>query len=94
MGPDAIKELHRAICTGISGPMERHLWLNLSGIKEKDKTFFLDALLSPAGLFVDAVTSVVERFQEVKKQAAAEVLPSPSLCLRGSFMSRAWLLAI
>lgn len=51
--------------------MERHLWLNLSGIKEKDKTFFLDALLSPAGLFVDAVTSVVERFQEVKKQAAA-----------------------
>lgn len=31
----------------------------------------LDALLSPPGLFGDAVSSVVKRFQEAKKQAAA-----------------------
>lgn len=47
---------------------ERHLLLNLSGIKEKDKTFLLDALLSPPGLFGDAVSLVTERFQEAKKQ--------------------------
>lgn len=29
----------------------------------------MDALLSPPGLFSDAVTSVVVRFQEAKKQA-------------------------
>ncbi|MGL5405218.1 MAG: hypothetical protein ACRDAX_00050, partial [Propionibacteriaceae bacterium] len=50
---------------------ERHLWLNLSSIKEKDKSFLMDAPLSPSGLFGDAVTSVVDRFQEASKQAAA-----------------------
>lgn len=50
--------------------LERHLWLNLSNIKEKDKSFLLDATLSPPGLFGDAVNSVIERFQEVKKQEA------------------------
>lgn len=33
---------------------ERHLWLNLSGIWEKDRTFLLDAPLSPSGLFGDS----------------------------------------
>lgn len=35
------------------------------------KSFLLDALLLPPGLFGDAVSSVVKRFQEAKKQAAA-----------------------
>lgn len=46
---------------------ERHLWLYLLGLKEKDKAFLLDAQLMPFGLFSDAVASVVERFQEAKK---------------------------
>lgn len=30
---------------------ERHLWLNLSGIKERDRAFLLDAPLAPPRLF-------------------------------------------
>ncbi len=50
---------------------ERHLWLNLSNIKEKDKNFLMDVPISPSGLFGGAVNLVVERFQESAKQAAA-----------------------
>ncbi|MGL4479963.1 MAG: hypothetical protein ACRCVK_17290 [Aeromonas veronii] len=50
---------------------ERHLWLNLSDIRDRDKAALMDAPLSPVGLFGDAVTTVVERFQETKKQSAA-----------------------
>jgi hypothetical protein len=50
---------------------ERHLWLNLSDMKDKEKAFLLDAPLSPSGLFGDAVDVVIEKFQEEKKQAAA-----------------------
>lgn len=39
---------------------ERHL--NLSGIREKEKTFLLDTPVSPSGLFGDAVSTVVDRF--------------------------------
>ncbi|ROL43678.1 hypothetical protein DPX16_21803 [Anabarilius grahami] len=47
---------------------ERHLWLNLTEIKDKDKTFLLDAPLNPSN---DAITTVTNRFQEAKKQSAA-----------------------
>ncbi|KAI2660091.1 Transposon Ty3-G Gag-Pol polyprotein [Labeo rohita] len=50
---------------------ERHLWLTLSDMKEKDRVFLLDAPLSPSGLFGVSVTSVVDRYQEARKQAAA-----------------------
>ncbi len=50
---------------------QRHLWLNLSQISEKDRVFLLDAPISPSGLFGNAVDKVVDRFQEAKKQAAA-----------------------
>lgn len=40
----------------------RHLWLNLSGIKECDKAVLLCA--SPSGLFGTAVEMVVDRFRE------------------------------
>lgn len=47
---------------------ERHLWFNLSNIKEKDKSFLLDG-----------VNTVVERFQEAKKQPAfQQYLPGRS----------------
>lgn len=50
---------------------ERHLWLNLTGIKERDKTFLLDTPISPSGLFGNAVNTVVDRYQEANKQSAA-----------------------
>lgn len=50
---------------------ERHLWLSQTSMKEKDKTLLLNAPVSPAGLFGDALHSVTERFQEEKKQTAA-----------------------
>lgn len=62
----ATKEMARAI--GHSMTMERHLWLNLSDIKEKDRFFLLNTPLVPSGLFGDAVNSVIERIQEAKKQ--------------------------
>lgn len=47
--------------------MEKHLWLNLTGIKDRDRTFLLDAPISPYGLFGDAVNTVVSRFREAKR---------------------------
>lgn len=83
---DAIKKLRRATDLSLRatketahaiGPSmaalvatERHLWLNLSDIKEKDKAFLLVALLPPSGLFGNAVSLVVKRFQEAKRQSA------------------------
>ncbi len=40
-------------------------------MKDKDRVCLLDAPLSSSGLFGDAVNSVVDRFQEASKQAAA-----------------------
>ncbi len=50
---------------------ERHLWLTLSDIKDKDRIFLLDAPLAPLGLFGDAVDFVVGRHQEARRQAVA-----------------------
>lgn len=60
--------------------MERHLWLKLSNIKERDKSFLLDAPLSSSSLFSDSVNMVIDRFQEAKKQAATfqKILPRRS----------------
>ncbi|KAL0168890.1 hypothetical protein M9458_037112, partial [Cirrhinus mrigala] len=69
----ATKETARAIGRSMAALVaaERHLWLTLSDMKEKDRVFLLDAPLSPAGLFGDAVDAVVDRYQEARKQAAA-----------------------
>ncbi len=50
---------------------ERHLWLNLTEIREKEKVFLLDAPISQSGLFGEAVSSVVEKFHSAKTQSAA-----------------------
>ncbi len=50
---------------------EIHFWLTLSQISDKDRVFQLDTPILPSGLFGDTVNSVVDRFQEAKKQAAA-----------------------
>ena len=86
----ATKEMARAIGRSMAAlaATERHLWLNLSGIKEKDKSFLLDAPLSPSGLFGDAVNTVVDRFQEARKQSLAVQDPSPSRLYRVVSLSR------
>ncbi|KAL0170944.1 hypothetical protein M9458_035540, partial [Cirrhinus mrigala] len=50
---------------------ERHLWLNLTGIKDMDKIFLLDAPVSSSGLFANSVNSVVTRIREAKRHAEA-----------------------
>ncbi len=69
----ATKETARAIGRSMAAMVaaERHLWLTLSDMKDKDRVCLLDAPLSSSGLFGDAVNSVVNRFQEASKQAAA-----------------------
>ncbi|XP_067233771.1 uncharacterized protein [Chanodichthys erythropterus] len=67
---ECIQELRKATDLALRAT-ERHLWLNLSDIKERDKAVLLDAPVSVQGLFGDSVTSVVERFQEAKRQSAA-----------------------
>ncbi|KAI2657343.1 Transposon Ty3-G Gag-Pol polyprotein [Labeo rohita] len=65
----ATKETARAIGRSMAALVaaERHLWLTLSDMKEKDRVFLLDAPLSPAGLFGDAVNAVVDRDQEARE---------------------------
>jgi hypothetical protein len=65
---------------------ERHLWLNLSGVGDRDRAFLLDAPISSSGLFGDAVDTVVERFQETKRQSAAlkQLIPRRRPKSRGS----------
>ncbi len=50
---------------------ERHLWLNLTEIREKEKVFLLDTPISQSGLFGEAVSLVVEKFRSAKTQSAA-----------------------
>ncbi len=70
---------------------ERHLWLNLTEISEKEEVFLLDAPISQSGLFGEAVSSVVEKFRSAKTQSTAlkqfmprrtrdHSTPSSSLC--------------
>lgn len=39
--------------------VERHLWLYLSGIKQRNKAFLIDDQFAPSGLFGDTVNTVV-----------------------------------
>lgn len=43
--------------------MKRHLWLNLLEIRDREKTFHLDALISPSGRFGTSVEMVVGNFR-------------------------------
>ncbi|KAL0176406.1 hypothetical protein M9458_028736, partial [Cirrhinus mrigala] len=61
-----ISELRRTADLSLRATKE-----TLSDMKEKDRVFLLDVPLSPSGLFGDAVNSVVDRYQEARKQAAA-----------------------
>lgn len=76
---ETAKAIRQSMATLVA--MERNLWLTLSDIKEKDRVFLLDAPLAPSGLFGEAINSVVDRFQQACKQAAAfqQFLPRHSL---------------
>ncbi len=52
-------------------------------MKEKDRVFLMEAPLAPSGLFGDAVNSVIDRYLEARKQAAAfqRFLPRRSIAL-------------
>lgn len=65
---------------GFMVALHRHLWLTLADLKEADKRALLNAPLSPAGLFGDAVDAVVQRFAEDQKRSRAmsQVLPRRS----------------
>ncbi len=85
--PEAVKELRRATglalratkhtARALGRPMagsvaaERHLWLNLTEISEKEEVFLLDAPISQSGLFGEAVSSVVEKFRSANTQSTA-----------------------
>ncbi len=85
--PEAVKELRRAIDLALRATKhtaravgcsmaglvaaERHLWLNLTEIREKEKVFLLDAPISSSGLFGDAVNTVVDKFSAAKTHLAA-----------------------
>ncbi len=60
--------------------LQRHLWLNLADLKEADRKVLLNAPVTPAGLFGDAVESITERFAEAQKRAKAmsHVMPRPA----------------
>ncbi|ROL54028.1 hypothetical protein DPX16_10451 [Anabarilius grahami] len=64
----ATKHTARAIGRSMAGmvAVEHHLWLTLTDIKEKDKTFLLDAPMSKDSLFGESVTAVVEKFPAAK----------------------------
>lgn len=51
---------------------ERHLWLNLSELQDKERFFLLDAPLSPSGLS-GAVDTVVKRFQKASKRQDSSI---------------------
>ncbi len=94
--PEAVKELRRATDLALratkhtaravgcsmaaSVAAERHLWLNLTEIREKEKTFLMDAPISQSGLFREAVSAVVDKFRSAKTQSAARLRPRKRFC--------------
>ncbi len=50
---------------------ERHHWLNLVAMKDVDKAHFLDAPISPAGLFGDTIEGFAQQFSAVQQQTEA-----------------------
>ena len=51
--------------------IDRHLWLPLADMSETERAVFLNAPLSPTGLFGPAVSGIVDCFSEVQKASQA-----------------------
>lgn len=56
---------------GLTVVAQRHLWLNLSNIPDKERHVFLDAPVDPAGLFGSAVNAMQARCESKKMQDEA-----------------------
>ncbi|XDV16593.1 hypothetical protein PO909_016240 [Leuciscus waleckii] len=56
--------------------LERHLWLNLTEIKDTDRAVFLDSPVSTTGLFDLAVDGFAERFMVALRRRCATSFPS------------------
>ncbi|XP_067273076.1 uncharacterized protein [Pseudorasbora parva] len=67
VGGDVINELRQSADLALRATKETAS--RMPAGKEREKSFLLDAPLSPAGLFGDAIQSVTERFQESRKPA-------------------------
>lgn len=69
----ATKEVARSLGRSMAAMVvtERHLWLNQADIKEDDNRIFLDAPISPAGLFGDSVNRVAKSFERAKKRSGS-----------------------
>ncbi len=67
----ATKHTARAVGRSMAASVaaERHLWLNLTEIREK--VFLLDAPISQCGLFGEVISAVVDKFRSAKTQSAA-----------------------
>ena len=67
-------------CMASATVAERHLWLTLTEMGDSERNAFLDAPLSPAGLFGSSLSEFVERFSEAQKasQAFKHFLPKRS----------------
>ncbi len=94
--PEAVKELRRATDLALratkhtaravgrsmaaSVATERHLWLNLTEIREKEKVFLMDAPISQFGLFGEAVTSGSEWGETFHRYGARPDRGSVSAC--------------
>lgn len=70
-GPDLAAFKSTAQVTGCAMAnlvvLKCHLWLNLTEIKDDDKTAFLDSPVSPSGLFGSVVNSFAECFTAAQK---------------------------
>lgn len=51
--------------------MERHLWVNLADIGQKERNFLLDLPVSPSKLSSTSAKTVIEKFREVKAWSVA-----------------------
>ncbi len=69
----ATKHTARAVGRSMAASVaaERHLWLNLTEIREREKVFLMDAPISQSGLFGEAISTVVDQFRSAKTQLAA-----------------------
>ncbi len=69
----ATKHTERAVGRPMAGSVaaERHLWLNLTEISEKEEVFLLDAPISQSGLFGEAVSSWWRNLRSAKTQSTA-----------------------
>ncbi len=61
--------------------LERHLWLNLTEMKDADKVPFLESPVSPTSLFGPAVEDIAEQHRSRPRQCDTSCLSAPAVQL-------------